>query len=1069
MAKAGKKNSDPATLTVKEVDSGKLDNNKLEPLPDYFPNTVGHTTERAQELLAEHGPNCLVEKVTPKWMVFLQQLYQPMPCMIWAAIIIEAAIQNWIDMGVLLAIQFINATIGWYEITKAGDAVAALKASLKPLATVKRDGKWQNMDALNVVPGDLVLLAAGSAIPADCAINEGRLEVDQSALTGESLPVTMRKGDRPKMGSNATRGEIEATVIATGMDTFFGKTAAMLNSKNELGNLQTILLRLMVVLVVLSITLCAAAFGFLMGNGEEFKKALSFSVVVLVASIPIAIEIVTTATLAIGSRGLSEHGAIVTNLSAIEEMAGMNVLCSDKTGTLTLNKMVIQEDTPTYYPDQTQYTVLQAAALAAKWKEPPRDALDTLTLTAADLPSLDCYEQVDFMPFDPTVKRTEGTLKGPDGQIFKTTKGAPQVIAALLKDTPENQVTRDNVAAKVHELGTRGIRSLAVAKTLPGETEWHMLGILTFLDPPRPDTKDTIEKALKLGVDVKMITGDHGVIAKETLRMLGMGTNVQGTKGIPPLDENGNPPKDCGATLGDIILEADGFAEVFPEHKFVLVEAFRQQGFATGMTGDGVNDAPALKRADVGIAVAGATDAARAAADIVLTGEGLGVLVHAILMARQIFKRIQAFINYRIAATLQLLFFFFLEVLIFRPRHFTPNDEDTNGEWDVYFFQLPVILLMVITVLNDGTLISIGYDNAVANKRPDKWNLPLLWLVSAVLGGVACVSSLLMLWFCLSSNDPNSVAKSFGLPGMRYGQIVTMIYLKVSISDFLTLFSSRATSWFFTSKPGMLLFIGAVGSLTVSTMLACFLPAGEIDEVPIEGLARGDYKLWALWTWVYCIIWWFIQDIAKVLTYRIVFHFDIFNSVSGSAVNMRAANDVNDPQLPQARKSVAMVENKLFMRKIDEALKEINTAEVQRADKLTENDKQIFGQLKQELAAIRLDIADALKPASTVGIKALPARRASVNAMAKSTSGLNEARCSSVARRESVGQNATALDTETQDGLFEQPSLIEEVRQQLTQVSDHQVGAVVEAAIRTIEEAAVNVHDVVDTAHGQTS
>jgi H+-transporting ATPase len=315
-----------------------------------------------------------------------------MPIMIWLAVIVEIAIFNWIDMAILLAIQFINATIGWYETVKAGDAVAALKASLKPQATVKRDGVWANIDAALVVPGDMVLLASGSAVPADCVVNEGQIDCDQSALTGESLPVTLKKGYPAQMGSTVVRGEVNGTVRHTGKDTFFGRTAMLLQQTESLGNLQKILMRIVISLSVLSLTLCAIVLAYLLIRKEHFKTVLSFVVVLLVASIPIAIEIVSTTTLALGSRQLSGHGAIVAKLTAIEEMAGMNMLCSDKTGTLTLNKMVIQEDCPTWMPGFGQKETLQHAAMAAKWWEPPRDALDTMTLGAADLEGLKPYK-----------------------------------------------------------------------------------------------------------------------------------------------------------------------------------------------------------------------------------------------------------------------------------------------------------------------------------------------------------------------------------------------------------------------------------------------------------------------------------------------------------------------------------------------------------------------------------------------------------------------------------------------------------------------------------------------------
>merc|ERR1711871_174662 len=548
--------------------------------------------------MQKYGRNELPEKVVPKWYIFLSLFWQPMPIMIWIAIIIEYAINNPLDMTILLIIQFANASIAFYEINKAGDAVAALKASLKPEATVKRDGAWKTVNAALIVPGDLVLLASRSAIPADGRVNHGQIDVDQSQLTGESLPVTCFKGDKVMMGSTVARGEVEGTVEFTGADTFFGKTASLLAQTAENSNLQNILMAIMIVLVVVTL--------------------------------PLAIEIVTTTTLAVGSKDMSKHGAIVTRLSAIEDLAGMQILCSDKTGTLTQNKMEIQEHTPIYHPGETQASILSYAAMAAKWNEPPRDALDTLTLNAVDRTLLADYEALDYVPFDPTIKRTEGTVKDKKtGLQFKTSKGAPHIINQLCNDKSiEAKVNKD-----VEALGERGIRALAVAKT-DESGKWRFMGLLTFLDPPRLDTKETIERCREYKVKVKMITGDHLLIAKETARVLDLGTDISGADQLPMLDATTKAkPDNLGRDYGEMCYHSDGFAQVFPEHKFLIVEALRECGFKTGMTGDGVNDAPALKRADVGIAVEGATDAARAAADIVLTKPGLSTIVDGILLA----------------------------------------------------------------------------------------------------------------------------------------------------------------------------------------------------------------------------------------------------------------------------------------------------------------------------------------------------------------------------------------------------------------------------------------------------
>jgi H+-transporting ATPase len=657
----------------------------------------------------------------------------------------------------------------------------------------------------------------------------------------------------------------QATVEFTGTETFFGKTASLLQETHELSHLQIILMKVMFVLVGLSIVLCAINLIYLLTQGEGIKEALSFTIVLLVASIPLAIEIVTTTTLAIGSKNLVKHGAIVAKLSAIEDLAGMSILCSDKTGTLTLNQMMLQDETPLYIPEETQESTLVYAALAAKWKEPPRDALDRLTLGSVNMSIMDNYEQLDYLPFDPQIKRTEGTVKDTrTGEQFKTSKGAPHIILRLL---PEGDPVVESVEADVAKLGERGIRSLAVARTDPDSGVWKMVGLLTFLDPPRPDTKQTIKDANRNGVMVKMITGDHLLIARNTANQLEMGNMIFNSERLPMLDpETKAKPDDLSKTYGDLCLAADGFAQVFPEHKYLIVECLRELGYTVGMTGDGVNDSPALKRADVGIAVAGATDAARAAADIVLTEEGLSTIIHGIVIAREIFQRISNFITYRVSATLQLLIFFFIAIFVFHPNTYqqAPGEEWPN------FFHMPVLMLMLITLLNDGTLITIAYDYAKANDTPDRWNLPVLFVISSVLGGVSCLSSLLLLQFLLDSWNPDGLLQKLGMSGVYYGQVTTAVYLKVSISDFLTLFSARTGGhFFFQVKPSPLIVLGGCFALGLSSILSIVWPTSEPDGIPTEGL-RDDLGLFGF-VWIYCLFFWFLQDLMKVLAFKVGF------------------------------------------------------------------------------------------------------------------------------------------------------------------------------------------------------
>jgi H+-transporting ATPase len=392
-----------------------------------------------------------------------------------------------------------------------------------------------------------------------------------------------------------------------------------------------------------------------------------------------------------------------------------------------------------------------------------------------------------------------------------------------------------------------------------------------------------------------MITGDHLLIAKETSRRLNMGQNILLADGLPMLDlKTKEKPKNLAEDYGEMILNADGFAQVFPEHKYLIVECLREMGYKTGMTGDGVNDAPALKRADVGIAVSGSTDAARAAADIVLTEPGLSTIVEGILIARCIFVRIRNFITYRIAATLQLILFFFIAVFAFKPSDYEPqniasipNYPDVMYRWP-HYFHMPVLMLMLITLLNDGTLIAIGYDNVIPSKYPEEWNLELLFMAGSVLAIVACFSSLLLLYLCLDSWDPHSTFQLLGIGGLSFGQITTTIYLKVSISDFLTLFSSRTGGdWFWHTKPAPILLAAGFFALSASTILACVWPSAYPDGVYTVGLSLREPYILPLLIWMYCIVWWIIQDAAKVLTFYLLKMYGLYETGSLSLNNYR--------------------------------------------------------------------------------------------------------------------------------------------------------------------------------------
>ena len=486
------------------------------------PVATGLSEAEATERLQFFGLNALEEKKVNIFLKFLGYFWGPMPIMIWIASLIELINESWPDLGVLLLLQLINGLVGFVEEKNAGNAIAALKASLTPKCTVKREGRWKNMDAGLLVPGDVINLKLGDIMPADCKLLEGApLSVDQAALTGESLPVTLYPGDFGKMGATVKRGELEAHVTATGKNTFFGKAAAMVNSVENVSRFQKVLFKISMCLLSLAIVIVTTIMIVLLSEGVNLLRTLAICVVLLVASIPIAMQVVSTSTMAVGARKLADMGVIVARLGAIEEMAGMNMLCSDKTGTLTQNKLKLYE--PIVVADVTARELIFYAALAAKRMEEGQDAIDfCVTKDCQSEPEmakrLEDFEELEFVPFDPTSKKTVATVKSlSTGKVFKTCKGMCNIVLDMCNPS---DATRMRVVGAVQELADRGYRALGVAKT-NDKGDWVFLGVLSLFDPPREDTKDTIHKAISMGIQVKMVTGDQTAIAKETCRRWG--------------------------------------------------------------------------------------------------------------------------------------------------------------------------------------------------------------------------------------------------------------------------------------------------------------------------------------------------------------------------------------------------------------------------------------------------------------------------------------------------------------------------------------------------------------------
>ncbi|CAN1796424.1 Plasma membrane ATPase 4 [Linum perenne] len=782
----------------------------------------GLSSEEGANRLQIFGPNKLEEKKESKFLKFLGFMWNPLSWVMEAAAIMAIALANgggkppdWQDFVGIVCLLVINSTISFVEENNAGNAAAALMAGLAPKTKVLRDGKWSEQEAAILVP------------------------VDQSALTGESLPVTRHPGQEVFSGSTCKQGELEAVVIATGVHTFFGKAAHLVDSTNQVGHFQQVLTAIgNFCIISIAIGMAIEIIVMYPIQHRQYRQGIDNLLVLLIGGIPIAMPTVLSVTMAIGSHKLSQQGAITKRMTAIEEMAGMDVLCSDKTGTLTLNKLSIDKNLIEVFAKgvDKEYVILLAARAS---RVENQDAIDAamVNMLADPKEARAGIREVHFLPFNPVDKRTALTYIDADGKWHRACKGAPEQILELCNSRGD---LRNKVHSTIEKFAERGLRSLGVARQeVPEKTKespggpWEFVGLLNLFDPPRHDSAETIRRALHLGVNVKMITGDQLAIGKETGRRLGMGTNMYPSAAL--LGEH----KDASIAalpVEELIEKADGFAGVFPEHKYEIVKKLQERKHIVGMTGDGVNDAPALKKADIGIAVADATDAARSASDIVLTEPGLSVIISAVLTSRAIFQRMKNYTIYAVSITIRIVLGFMLIALIWR-------------------FDFSPFMVLIIAILNDGTIMTISKDRVKPSPLPDSWKLKEIFATGVALGGYLALMTVIFFWIM---HKTDFFPEKFGVRPIKGNEdeMMSALYLQVSVVSQALIFVTRSRSWSFVERPGMLLMVAFAIAQLVATLIAVYANWGFAR---IKGIGWG----WAGVVWLFSIVFYFPLDIMK--------------------------------------------------------------------------------------------------------------------------------------------------------------------------------------------------------------
>ncbi len=751
----------------------------------------GLTGVEARRRVETVGFNEVAEKSRSRFIEFLMRYWGPMPWLLELAVVLSIVLKHYLEAGIIFALLTINAVIGQMQQNGSRKALEALKKRLAVKARALRDGKWTTVSAREIVPGDVISIGLGDIVPADAKLLGGDLSIDQSVLTGESLPVDAQQTAVIYSGSIVKRGEARCVVINTGPNTYFGRTAELVTIARHKSHQEQIMLAIVKYMMFLGIgaLVLVAVYAAVIGTG--ILSILTFAVIFLLGAVPVALPAVMTIVESVGATELAKRGVLVTRLDSIEDAASVDVLCLDKTGTITQNRLSVGDVVP--FGTFVREDVIVAAGLASRGEG--KDAIDAAVLDYVkdNKVDLNSYEQISFTPFEPSIKRSEAIIAGA-GKRFRVVKGAPQTVLALCRGLDEAAVVKANQS--VEQMSLKGYRTLAVARSAVDDSDTvQLVGLLSLSDPPRSDSRDMIAGAIALGVRPVMLTGDNMAIAREIARQVSIGDKIIRMEDFRKMDE---------AQQAKTIEEADGFAEIYPEDKYSIVKLLQARGHLVGMTGDGVNDAPALKQAEMGIAVSSATDVAKAAASTVLTEAGVGVIIDAIKTSRHIYQRMLTWVINKVTKVIQVVGLL------------------TVG---FFWFHDTVISLLGMALLifaNDFVTMSLATDNVESTANPNKWNVRNITFASLIVGVFLVGEGAIFLLVG---------SRYFGLP---FDRLRTFMVLALIFTSQFRVYIVRERNHFWSSRPGRELFIATMAALVVFALLGVFgsiLPAVTASQM----------------------------------------------------------------------------------------------------------------------------------------------------------------------------------------------------------------------------------------------